>query len=201
MIVTLSGRSGVGKTSITQRLLKEVPSVRALMSFTTREPRVSDRSGEYAYLTRKSFDEKTDRGEFLWTKEVDGEQYGTTRKDLAIAAGERHLCFLMCVAFDTVLVLAEACRADRKSEELLSFYIESPDSDEVLRKRMLMRGDSLTSIDRRLEESWDWDMLAHSTGHPFIFIRDTDAMIEEKVEVIMNYIAPYIQKISSLPPP
>ena len=85
-IVVLSGPSGVGKTTVIERLLVESP-VRLIrsVSATTRPPRPGERDGEsYYFLDRDEFIGRRDRGEFLEWAEVhrSGHLYGTLLSEI-----------------------------------------------------------------------------------------------------------------------
>ena len=78
-LLVLVGPSGVGKTTIAARLVRDypdrfVPSVSA----TTREPRAGERAGrEYHFVTRGEFEAMVAAGELIEWAEVHGEYYGT----------------------------------------------------------------------------------------------------------------------------
>lgn len=56
MILTLTGASGAGKTTIARILLKELPlDVMMVPSYTTRKPRESDIEGECKYVSELRF--------------------------------------------------------------------------------------------------------------------------------------------------
>ncbi|GAB4131628.1 guanylate kinase [Thermopirellula anaerolimosa] len=82
-LVVLSGPSGVGKTTVAERLLREspVPLVKSV-SATTRPPRPGEVHGvDYFFLTPDEFFRRREAGEFLETAEVfgNGIWYGTLR--------------------------------------------------------------------------------------------------------------------------
>lgn len=82
-LVVLSGPSGVGKTTVAERLLREspVPLVKSV-SATTRPPRPGETHGvDYFFLTPEEFFRRREAGEFLETAEVfeNGVWYGTLR--------------------------------------------------------------------------------------------------------------------------
>lgn len=80
-IITLSGPSAVGKTTIARELLQANPEWKLLISLTTRGPRPSDIPGEYKYnVSMRRFDELEREGKFVWTVCVHGNKYGTLSK-------------------------------------------------------------------------------------------------------------------------
>ena len=92
-IVVISGPSGVGKTTLVQRLLQTSPVLLVKsISATTRPPRPREvEAVDYYFLTRPDFERRRDAGEFLEWAEVhrSGFLYGTlwSEVDRAIEAG------------------------------------------------------------------------------------------------------------------
>lgn len=205
MIITMSGRSGVGKTSIIKRLLRRLPGSRMLLSWTTRPMRASDHPGEYEHVIRDVFDRKDADGDFLWTVELAGERYGTSRSDVTRATEQPSRLYVAAMTHDKVMYLHELCTAEGIQNRLLSFYLLAP-PPAILGMRMRRRGDSENSIERRMEIDADWDMQAQQSGHPFIFIPDIDADIENKITRIRSYLEPIAEEyltttLSENPPP
>ena len=55
MILTITGPSASGKTSLARALRLQIPGAVVLTSVTTRKPRPSDLPGEYKYETQEGF--------------------------------------------------------------------------------------------------------------------------------------------------
>ncbi len=78
LLVVVSGPSGVGKSTIVDRLLARAPGMTASISVTTRPPRGGERDGfEYFFVPREEFERRRDAGDFLEWAEVHGNLYGT----------------------------------------------------------------------------------------------------------------------------
>lgn len=72
--------SGAGKSTLVNALLKEEPTIKLSISFTTRAPRPGEEHGrEYYFTTVEDFLQRRDQGEFLESAEVHGNYYGTSR--------------------------------------------------------------------------------------------------------------------------
>ena len=72
--------SGAGKSTLVNALLKEEPTIKLSISFTTRAPRPGEEHGrEYYFTTVEDFLHRRDQGEFLESAEVHGNYYGTSR--------------------------------------------------------------------------------------------------------------------------
>jgi guanylate kinase len=83
-LIILSGPSGSGKSTIIARLLKEsgLP-LRLAVSATTRRPRDYEREGvHYYFWTREQFQMQLRAGAFLEWAEVNGQWYGTLRREV-----------------------------------------------------------------------------------------------------------------------
>src|SRR5262249_11249859 len=71
-----SAPSGAGKTTLAQRLLREMPEAAFSVSYTTRPPRKGERNGEdYHFIDSLTFQKKIDLGEFVEGAEGHGHFY------------------------------------------------------------------------------------------------------------------------------
>jgi guanylate kinase len=79
--IVISGPSGVGKTSIIERLPEFDPGVRLSVSVTTRPRRAGEVEGrDYHFLTREEFERRRAAGALVEWAEVHGYGYGTPRE-------------------------------------------------------------------------------------------------------------------------
>lgn len=80
LLVIISGPSGVGKSTVVNRLLKSNPDLMLSISATTRAPRVMEKHGrDYFFMTEQQFFEGAEKGEFLEWAKVHGAYYGTPK--------------------------------------------------------------------------------------------------------------------------
>ncbi|MBI2194082.1 MAG: guanylate kinase [Planctomycetes bacterium] len=142
-IVILSGPSGVGKTSICQKLL-ERPARAKSTSATTRPPRPGEIDGvDYHFLSREEFEKRLRAGWFAEHAEVHAHLYGTPRHPLEDAL-QQGVTFLL----DIDVQGAERIR--QRYPGVLSIFILPP-STEALEKRLRgRRTDSPGVVERRL---------------------------------------------------
>lgn len=123
------------------------PRLRFSVSYTTRKPRVSEKPGEsYIYITRKEFEERRERGEFLEQAEVFGNYYGTNRNVLEQAEREGK---------DLILDIdVQGARQLKESiPEAVSIFILAPSRD-ILEQRLRARSEDVEEvIRRRLKEA------------------------------------------------
>lgn len=83
MIVVVSGPSGVGKTVICDRLIRDDATLVNSVSATTRPPRASEKDGvQYFFYSEDRFRKEIEGGTFLEWAEVHGRLYGTPRGPL-----------------------------------------------------------------------------------------------------------------------
>ncbi len=90
-LYVFSGPAGVGKGTVLQRALKELPNIGYSVSCTTREPRPGlDAEGEtYYFISDEEFRRRVAAGDFLEYANVHGHLYGTRRDivEKALASG------------------------------------------------------------------------------------------------------------------
>lgn len=128
-IVVITGPSGVGKGTVVQRLIADVPKVLKSVSVTTRERRANEQEGvDYFFVDKAKFDEMVKQNAFLEWAEFAGACYGTPKKwvDEKVKAG-----------FDVLLeieVQGAMQVKDRCPSALLLFL--SPPSLEELESRL-----------------------------------------------------------------
>ena len=146
-VFVISAPSGSGKSTLVQRLFRDVPGLVFSISYTTREPRGSERNGiDYHFITRRDFEERIRKGEFLEHAEVFGNYYGTSRLTLEQAKAEGK---------DLVLDIDVQGARQLKAAlpEAVTIFVLPP-SRKVLEQRLRARSqDSDEVIERRLREA------------------------------------------------
>jgi guanylate kinase len=132
-IVVVSGPSGVGKTTLIDRLLARDPLTRRCVTATTRDPRAGEAEGEHYFFVARSRFEAMKSGELVEWAEVHGESYGVPRAylDKQRAAG-----------FDVVLNIdiQGGDRVKRVFPDAVMVFILPP-SFAALEARLRGRGD------------------------------------------------------------
>ena len=80
-ILVLSGPSGAGKSTIINAASDEIGEYYFSISTTTRSPRAGEEDGkDYFFVTKESFEEDINAGNFLEYAQVHGNYYGTSLK-------------------------------------------------------------------------------------------------------------------------
>jgi guanylate kinase len=143
-VFIISAPSGSGKSTLVHQLLKTVPNLAFSISYTTRQPRPTETPGvDYIFITRKDFEERLARGEFLEYAEVFGNYYGTNRESFESATHHGK---------DLVLDIdVQGARQLKVAiPQAISIFVLPPSKD-VLEQRLRSRSqDSEEVIQRRL---------------------------------------------------
>ncbi|MDO8208557.1 MAG: guanylate kinase [Gallionella sp.] len=163
-LFVISAPSGAGKTSLVHALLATNPQIDLSVSYTTREPREGEVNGvAYHFVSRATFLEMAQRGEFLESAEVYGNFYGTSQNWISQEnAKDRDI--LLEIDWQG----AEQVR--RIFPECVSIFILPP-SIEALEQRLKGRGtDSEEVVDRRMAAVRE--DVAHVAEFDYVIIND-----------------------------
>lgn len=161
-LFVVTAPSGAGKTSLIDAVMREDPTLKVSVSYTTRPPRPGEKQGvDYHFVDRATFDAMKRRGEFLESAEVHGNHYGTSREVIldAVKRGE-----------DLILEIdwQGAQQVRRLYPECVGIFILPP-SIEELERRMRARGqDSEAVIRRRVENARE--ELEHAGEFKYVII-------------------------------
>lgn len=134
-MIILIGESGSGKSTI-ERQLTNFGFERAI-SHTTRPMRDGEKDGvDYHFISKDEFNKMFDAGEFLEHVEFNGNLYGLHKSNIK----------------DEVVAVVEP-KGMRQLSKLPDIHITSvylKASEELRRKRMLARGDSVEAVEQRI---------------------------------------------------
>jgi guanylate kinase len=143
-VFVITGPSGVGKGTLIERLLDQIPELELSVSATTREPRVGEQDGrDYHFLSPEEFERRVRAGDFLEHADYSGNRYGTLREEVERRLAEGHSVVLE--------IEVEGARQVREAmPEAVQIFIAPPDPA-ALRERLEGRGtDSPEAIEQRL---------------------------------------------------
>jgi guanylate kinase len=146
-LFVITAPSGAGKTSLIEALMREDPSLKLSISYTTRRPRPGEKDGvDYHFVDDATFLGMRSRGEFLESAEVHGYRYGTSKGVITegLARGDDLILEIDWQGARQVRGIYPDC---------VGIFILPP-SIEELERRMRARGqDSDAVIRRRLDNA------------------------------------------------
>ena len=177
-LFVITAPSGAGKTSLIEALMRDDPSLKLSISYTTRAPRPGEKNAvDYHFVDDRTFIAMRERGEFLESAEVHGYRYGTSKKVIteALARGE-----------DLILEIdwQGAQQVRRIYPECVGIFILPP-SVEELERRMRSRGqDADAVIRRRLENARE--ELAHAGEFNYAIINKDFQIAQRELKEIIQ---------------
>jgi len=178
-LFVITAPSGAGKTSLIEAVMRDDPSLKISVSYTTRAPRKGERDGvDYHFVDEKTFRAMESRGEFLESAEVHGNHYGTGKRVIldAVKRGDDLILEIDWQGAQQVRQLYPDC---------VGIFILPPSIDE-LERRMRLRGqDSDAVIRRRLDNARE--ELAHAGEFKY-------AIINKDFEIARRELAKIIQR-------
>lgn len=131
-LAVLSGPSGVGKSTIIARLLRN-PTFALSTSVTTRSPRPNEVDGEdYHFLSVEAFEERIEQGAFLeWARVHGSVYYGTLHSEVKRLQDDGRIVLLD--------IDVQGFQSLSEDTPLMSIFIAPPDF-ETLEARLRDRG-------------------------------------------------------------
>ena len=145
LLFIVSAPSGTGKTTLVERLVKDLPNLKMSRSYTSRSAREGEHDGvDYNFISRDRFATMVRDGAFLEWADVFGHCYGTAAADTEamLASGD-----------DVVMVIdVQGARQVRsRGIENVGIFVLPP-SASILEQRLRGRSkDSEEQVRRRLE--------------------------------------------------
>ena len=176
-LFVITAPSGAGKTSLIDAVMKEDPSLKISVSYTTRAPRRGEQEGvDYHYVDDATFLAMRSRGEFLESAQVHGHRYGTSKQVIldAVKRGEDLILEIDWQGARQVRALYPDC---------IGIFILPP-SIEELERRMRSRGqDAEAVIRQRMDNARE--ELSHAGEFKYAIInKDFDTAKQELAEII-----------------
>lgn len=177
-VVILSGPSGVGKDTVIEAWRQMNPLVQRVVAYTTRAPREGERDDiDYHFVTKDSFLEMADAGQFLEWKEVHGNYYGTPLHDLEHMVNKGLIAILK-------IDVQGALTAMQKLPNALTVFLMPP-SEKELENRLEERGtDSEKQREVRLENA-RWE-ISQSDKYQHIVVNDDVRRAAGEIEEIVR---------------
>ncbi len=179
-IITFTGPSGSGKTTILAELFRKIPGLAFVPSYTTRAARLSDFPTEFRHVSIQEFQERQDRGEFIWAVKVHGNRYGTRYADIEEALKADHLSVMTLVPEATAKLL------EYTKGNIVPLFVLPPPV-EILRKRLKERGEEEAVIERRIVDCASWEEAAKASHIPYRHVENRGT-VQDAVDQALSQI-------------
>lgn len=184
-MVVISGPSGVGKSSVVERLLKIAPKLLLSLSATTRPPRPKEKHGrDYVFLSEEEFFEKEKKHEFIEWAKVHGYYYGTPKDFVEEELSKNHTVVLE-VDVQGAAVIKEAVSRGKVKAAAVVFIFLIPPSVDILAFRLKKRKTEDEEImNYRLRAAIA--ELQVMEKYDYIVVNDRIESAAEKIHAIIN---------------
>ena len=134
VLIVVSGPSGVGKSTLIDRFLREDAQSSFSISYTTREKRAREVNGkDYYFIRKKAFEDMIRENGFLEWENVHSHMYGTSKKEVF-----RLLNTGKDIILDVDVKGAVSIREKCSNAHLI--FVEPPSVEELI-KRLTLRGE------------------------------------------------------------
>ncbi len=169
-MLALIGKSGSGKTTIEDTLIREYGFKRAI-SHTSRDKRVNDIDGvNYYFVSKEEMERLWDSGELVERVDYLGNIYGFVESE--------------CKSDRVVAVLPDGLRQLKSRKDLDIFAVYLDVSYDVRKSRMTGRADDDAKIEERLKA--DDEVFAGVEDMVDLVINNDDKTIDEIVETVLK---------------
>ncbi len=170
-LLILAGPAGVGKSTLCDRLVRDVPDFERVITATTRPPRPNEVHGrDYHFLSDLEFDQKLAAGDFLeWACVHQRHRYGTLKSAVLDRLPQTSL--VMNVDVQGVRSIRTAAQTVPLLKGRIITLFVAPDSMDVLRERLQGRGPvspeelarRMQSAEHEIAERNSYDYVIHSS--------------------------------------
>lgn len=169
-LVILAGPAGAGKSTLCERLVRDVAQFERVVTATTRPPRPAEVNGrDYHFYSEAEFDARLAAGGFLeWAWVHRKFRYGTPKSSVLDRLPHTNLVMNIDVQGVRSIRAAAATVPELRGRVVTMFV--APDSMDVLRERLLGRGPisddelarRLQSAELEMSERFNYDYIIHS---------------------------------------
>jgi guanylate kinase len=192
-LFVITAPSGAGKTSLIDAIMRDDPTLKVSVSYTTRAPRRGEQNGvDYHFVDDGTFLAMKQRDEFLESAEVHGYRYGTSKQVItdALKRGE-----------DLILEIDwQGAQQVRKAQaDCTSVFILPPSRIELETRLRNRKTDSNEVIERRLLDAVA-DM-SHYAEFDYVIVNDDfEAAVAQLLAILRGGGTEYDAKRPALKP-
>ncbi len=179
-LIVLTGPSGVGKTTVANQLLEDLPNLTKLVTYTTRQPREGEEDGvHYNFVSEENFKAKIEAGEMFEWATVYDKYYGNAKSDLEslLESGKDVLMVIDVQGAKTI---------EEIQPEAISIFLNA-ESREAMIARLEKRGQNKKQdLERRIKE------LDHELSYREVCdheVINADGKVEETVEEVKKLVS------------
>ena len=178
-IIIISSPSGVGKTTICNKIININKKIELSISYTSRPIRKNECNGiDYFFVTNKEFINLNKKNFFIESARVFDHYYGSPHKNIKLAFRiGKH------VLFDIDWQGANKLRKKFLKENIIDFFLLPPSKKEM-KKRLIIRGrENQVEIKKRL--SLAVKEIKHYKDYKYVLVNDS---IDKTVSNILKII-------------
>jgi len=182
LIFLISGPSGVGKTTVVQRLLEAIPEMAKIVTTTSRSRRPGEQDGvHYHFVSTQKFQDMIDHSKFIEWKSHLGHFYGLTWLAFCETSGRNAILDVDTQGKEDII--------RRVSNRVVTIFLTPPSLDEA-KDRLVRRGDLPNiELELRLDKA---GKEVHSAGEYDHIVEN--AVLDSTVDKICAIIADEILK-------
>ena len=163
-LFVISGPSGVGKTTLTEKVIRNLSlniRLSRIVTYTTRPSRGKEINGkDYFFISQEKFEEKKEGGFFLETAKYSGFWYASPLPD--------EECFKDSTSQILILDIQGAKSAHKKIKEAVFIWIDPPNI-QTLQKRLENRGTEkprdlekrMAAAAKEMEQAYECNVFNH----------------------------------------
>lgn len=190
-LIIISGTTCAGKGTIIKKLLEKNENLALSISYTSRSPREGEIDGvDYKFISRKKFEEKIKKGDFLeYAKVRYGEYFGTPKEEV-----DKLLKHGKDVLLEIDVQGAKQIKEMYPSTVLI--FVVAPTMEEV-KRRIVKRGkETNEQIVERFKTAYK--ELNEIPNYNYIVVNDNIYEAVNKIEAILTSIKCRVDRIEEL---